>query len=59
MLPRAGFSSWLGLPAQEEPTTGGRGLEDGENVSPAEQTDPVIPRPVSASEIAAQSIGSS
>ncbi|KAI5993621.1 hypothetical protein EDD15DRAFT_911678 [Pisolithus albus] len=55
MLPRTGFSSWL----QEEPTTGGRGLEDGENVSPVEQTDPVIPRPVSASEIAAQSIGSS
>ncbi|KAI6135190.1 hypothetical protein EDD17DRAFT_45917 [Pisolithus thermaeus] len=59
MLPRSGFSSWLGLPPQEEPSIVGRSLEDGENMSPTEQTDPVIPRPVSASEIAAQSIGSS
>ncbi|KAI6024520.1 hypothetical protein EDC04DRAFT_2869433 [Pisolithus marmoratus] len=59
MLPRHGLSSWLGLPPQEEPSTIGRGLEDDENMSPAEQAGPVIPRPVSASEVAAQSIGSS
>ncbi|KAI6018309.1 hypothetical protein EDC04DRAFT_470406 [Pisolithus marmoratus] len=59
MLPRHGLSSWLGLPPQEEPSTIGRGLDDDENMSPAEQAGPVIPRPVSASEVAAQSIGSS
>lgn len=59
MLSRHGFSSWLGLPPHGEPPAVGRSLEDGENMLPGEQVDPVIPRPVSASEIAAQSIGSS